>query len=142
MRAGDETAVLAACEALFGQDGRGFLEAFPDMAAADEEFMEQPAGVTFMATFAESLRQGMVGYAQDLAVEAQPWTFDPEAIRVPVRVLHGDADTLVPLAHPHHTSDSIPTAELDVRRGHGHVSLLIEIPQFAAELITPLTARS
>lgn len=142
MRTGDEAAVLAACEQMFGRDGSGFLEAFPDMAAADEEFMDQPAGAAFMATFAESLRQGMVGYAQDLAVEAQPWTFDPGAIRGPVRILHGDADTLVPLAHPNHTSELIPTSALEVRQGQGHVSLLTEIPRLARDLIAPLTRPS
>ncbi|MDT7633062.1 MAG: hypothetical protein QOI50_4992, partial [Pseudonocardiales bacterium] len=51
---------------------------------------------------------------------------------------HGEADTLVPLAHPRHTVEMIKTARLLTRPEQGHISLLLEIPRLAAELVAPL----
>ncbi|HWI74191.1 MAG TPA: alpha/beta hydrolase [Baekduia sp.] len=59
----------------------------------------------------------------DLAYVA-PWGFDPADVRVPVLVLHGDEDRMVPAAHGRWLADRIPGAELWLRPGDGHVSVL------------------
>jgi hypothetical protein len=48
---------------------------------------------------AEAFRQGVVRYAQDILVQGRPWPFDPTTIASPFDVVHGELDTLLPLAH-------------------------------------------
>ncbi len=42
------------------------------------------------------------------------------AVTAPVLILHGDADTLIPVSHAHALASANPSAELAVLRGHGH----------------------
>jgi len=63
----------------------------------------------------------------DLAYVA-PWGFDPADITVPVLVLHGDDDRVVPAAHGAWLAARIPSAELWLRPGQGHVSVLDAAP--------------
>jgi pimeloyl-ACP methyl ester carboxylesterase len=44
----------------------------------------------------------------------------PDGPALPVLVLHGDADEVVPLAHGEHHRDSVPGAVLEVLEGVGH----------------------
>jgi pimeloyl-ACP methyl ester carboxylesterase len=63
----------------------------------------------------------------DLAYVA-PWGFDPARIGVPVLVLHGDADRVVPSAHGEWLARAIPGAELRIACGDGHISVLRSAP--------------
>jgi pimeloyl-ACP methyl ester carboxylesterase len=53
-----------------------------------------------------------------------------------VRVLHSEADNLVPLAHAPHTAELIPGSVLEILPGHGHLSMFNEFPRVIAELAT------
>jgi pimeloyl-ACP methyl ester carboxylesterase len=64
---------------------------------------------------------GMVD--DDLAYVA-PWGFDPARAAAPVLVLHGGADRMVPAAHGEWLSRRCPQAELWLRPGEGHISVL------------------
>jgi pimeloyl-ACP methyl ester carboxylesterase len=118
MRVGDVEDAVAWCEARYGADGGGYLrgEELPPMIR-------------------EAFRQGVAGYAQDATLQARAWPFDPGAIRVPVSVLHGEADDVVPVAHARHTAELIPTASLRIWPDHGHVTIASEIPSLAATLV-------
>jgi pimeloyl-ACP methyl ester carboxylesterase len=118
MRIGDLDAAVAWCEQRYGADGRGYLvgEELPPMMR-------------------EAFRQGVAGYAQDATLQARAWTFDPGAISVPVSVLHGEADEIVPVAHARHTADVIPTANLRIWPEHGHLTIPSEVPSLAATLV-------
>jgi pimeloyl-ACP methyl ester carboxylesterase len=80
------------------------------------------------------MRQGTAAFAQDLLIESRPWAFDPKAIAVPVRIVHGELDMLCPMGHSRHTAELIPTASFEIIPGHGHISILREYPRFAADL--------
>jgi pimeloyl-ACP methyl ester carboxylesterase len=64
---------------------------------------------------------GMVD--DDLALVAE-WGVDLARITVPVILLHGDADRIAPVAHARWLADRIPGAELVIRPGDGHISVL------------------
>ena len=135
MKLGSEEAAVRWCEDHFGEDGSGFLEADVDLGPVDKALLEDEAQASgFMATVTEAFRQGVGGYAQDVMAQAKPWAFDFAAITVPVRVLHGDADMLVPIAHGRHTAAVIPGAKLETFPEHGHLSIMGEIPQLATDL--------
>ena len=124
----------------YGPDGMGFLEGgLGELAPADYAVFENEALASALtASVGEAFAQGAIGYAQDVVVQTQPWPFDPAAVTTPIQVLHGDADTVVPLRYAQQTADVISTVRLQIRPGQGHISLLLEIPELAADLVTPL----
>ena len=64
---------------------------------------------------------GMVD--DDLALVAD-WGVDLADVTAPVILLHGDADRIAPVAHARWLADRVPGAELVVRPGDGHISVL------------------
>ena len=135
MRLGDEAEATTWCEEHFGTDGSRFFGTVGDMAPPDLELLaDETLANGFFATVAEAFRQGIAGYAQDITVQGRPWPFDPKAITAPTFVLHGDADTFVPVTHGQHTAELIPRSTLRLIPDHGHLSIIREIPQLAAIL--------
>ncbi|WP_309572616.1 alpha/beta hydrolase [Deinococcus sp.] len=59
----------------------------------------------------------------DLAY-VRAWGFNPQDIRVPVLLLHGALDRMVPATHSQWLSHTIPRAELRSTPGDGHISIL------------------
>ena len=138
MRLGDESAAIEWCAEHYGADGSGFFDDTGDLAPADEAmFQDQDAAAGFFATVTEAFRQGVAGFARDITVQGRGWSFDLAAVSVPVAVLHGEADTIVPIAHGRHTAEVIPNATLSTFPDHGHLSIMSEIPQLVAELAPP-----
>jgi pimeloyl-ACP methyl ester carboxylesterase len=137
MRLPDEHAVRARCVERFGEDGARFLAASgleipqPDLRLYADETI-----ASFLASArAEAFRQGIGGYAQDVAVQGQPWPFDASTIATPVVVAHGELDTLLPLTHSRHTSELIVASTLRVLPGHGHFTILQELPAMVSSLV-------
>jgi pimeloyl-ACP methyl ester carboxylesterase len=146
MRLPDEAAVVRWCEERYGADGMGFLRGGADAAsgaddtgaagaAADAAPAPPPGG--FVASMIEAFRQGVGGYAQDVWVQGHPWPFDPGAVTVPVHLFHGDADTVVPLAHAQHTASLVPGARLEVWPGESHRSAAARTPEVITTLFAP-----
>jgi pimeloyl-ACP methyl ester carboxylesterase len=136
MRLPDERAAIATCVEHFGADGSGFFaERFdlpqPDTALLADETVEQ----ALAATLTEAFRQGVTGYAQDVYLEGRGWHFDPSRIAGPVAVLHGELDTLVPMAHSRHTAEVISSSTFRALPGHGHLTILSELPMAASALL-------
>jgi len=135
MRIGDEAAAMRWCEEHYGPDGSRFFDSDSEMAAADMALLEDEAVANaFFTTVRAAFHQGVSGFAQDITVQGRPWPFDPSLITATTRVLHGQADTFVPIAHGRHTSDVIPGASLTTFPDHGHLSIITEIPQLTADL--------
>ncbi|MFC0533251.1 alpha/beta fold hydrolase [Phytohabitans kaempferiae] len=136
MRVGEMGAALAWCESRYGVDGTRFLEGGSEWAPADRVLLGDPdLAAAMVETMGEGFRQGVVGYAHDITVQGRPWAFDPGAVRAPVTVLHGEADTILRTAHSQHTADIVPGAKLDLRPGEGHLSIVGRIPRLAADLV-------
>jgi pimeloyl-ACP methyl ester carboxylesterase len=140
MRIGDEAEAVTWCEARYGPDGSGFIEGgLGELAPADAaRLQDERLATNLITTVGEAFRQGVGGYAQDITLQGKPWSFDTGAIVAPVSILHGEADTLVPVAHARHTAELIPTAKLLAWRDEGHLSLIPRIPELTAELVAPL----
>jgi pimeloyl-ACP methyl ester carboxylesterase len=58
---------------------------------------------------------------------------------VPVHVVHGERDAVVPLAHSRHTSELIPGSTLRVLPGHGHMTTVSMLPTLISTLARSLT---
>jgi pimeloyl-ACP methyl ester carboxylesterase len=93
------------------------------MPPVEAVIFEKPGRLeAFMASGAESMRQGIQGIAWDTHVCARPWDFRLEEIRFPVRLLHGEADLNVPVAVARKVASSIPGCQATFYPGEGHFS--------------------
>lgn len=139
MRLPDEAATLLWCEREYGADGSGFLSASDfDFPEVDDALMaDEQIGAAIVAAVTEAFRQGVGGYAQDVAVQGRPWPFDPGRIIAPIEVVHGALDDAIPLAHSRHTAELIPGARLRIVPGHGHMTTLSLLPALASSLVPP-----
>ncbi len=117
--------------------------------AAREAMMSSPPSTraeyqTYIANICRAFADGSTAYDEDLQRELAGRAFDrglyPEGffrqmaailaaegrrdalrqVRVPTLVIHGDCDTVIPLAHGQDTADAIPGARLRVIAGLGH----------------------
>lgn len=66
------------------------------------------------------------GVDDDLAYTA-PWGFDPADIAVPVLVVHGERDSMIPAAHGRWLAERCPRSELWIRPDEGHVSVMTTV---------------
>ena len=88
----------------------------PDkVALANHEFRAM-----YRANLAESMRQGMVGLAYDMAVISRPWGFAPAAITANVSVWHGEMDLNAPPAMGRYLADTIPACRKHIFADQGH----------------------
>jgi len=67
---------------------------------------------------------GPGGLIDDDLAYVNPWGCDPRGITVPVLLLHGDRDGIVPVSHGRWLAAHCPTAELRLAEGAGHISVL------------------
>ncbi len=98
-----------------------FTEA--DLAALDGRWswVGQVAGA--------AMKQGGDGLAEDTLASVQPWGFQPAAIGVPVLIVHGAADKMVPPAHGAWLGAHCPAAELRLIPRAGHLTVLDAAPE-------------
>jgi pimeloyl-ACP methyl ester carboxylesterase len=136
MRMPNESAAIAWCSERFGADGSRFLsEPFdlpePDVARLADETFEK----ALTKALTEAFRQGVIGYAQDVYLQGRPWPFDVSRISVPVDVVHGELDTLLPMVHSRHTAGLIAGSTFRTFPGHGHLTIVSELPMIASALM-------
>ena len=99
-----------------------------DMAALD-------GGWSWLAGVAgQAMEQGNEGYLEDTLAAVRPWGFRPDAIRVPVLIMHGATDKMVPRAHGEWLADHCPAAELRIVPDAGHITVLDRAPEALAWL--------
>jgi pimeloyl-ACP methyl ester carboxylesterase len=135
MRIGDAAKALAWCEERYGPNGEHFFDHTGDLAPADEAVLADEVILTNLSlSFSEAFRPGIGGFSLDITVQARPWTFDASAITAPTNVYHGEADTLVPVAHGRHTASLIPNAQLHTFPEDGHLSMINRVPGVCSDL--------
>jgi pimeloyl-ACP methyl ester carboxylesterase len=106
------------------------------LGEADRGALAGPLGDLVAADFAEALRQGSGGVAQDLSLLFRPWPFDPGAIRAPVVFFHGARDRTVSVAVARELAAAVPGSRLRIHDLDGHFSLLADNGQEILEQIT------
>jgi pimeloyl-ACP methyl ester carboxylesterase len=97
--------------------------------------MTSPRLRELMTTAApEAFRHGVRGVVHEARIYAQPWGFDPAAIKPPVFIWHGDEDANVPVAMARHLAARIPDSTLTIYRGEGHLI----VPKHWTEILSTL----
>ena len=113
-------AAKEAYQAAAGDEDPGFIP-------ADHEALAGPWG-WFMTVVEPAVASGPAPLIDDDLAHVNPWGFDPASVTVPVMLLHGTADRMVPSAHAEWLAARIPDAELRLVPGAGHISVLAEAP--------------
>ena len=85
----------------------------------------------------QATEQGNEGYLEDILASVQPWGVGPDAVGVPVLIMHGAKDKMVPCAHGEWLAARCPAAELRIVPDAAHITVLDSVP----EALTWLAAR-
>ena len=99
---------------------------FGDYPAPESDWViKGPGRAILQADMAAALAVSARGYLRETEVRALPWSFDPSAIRCPVRAFHGDRDSLERLDNLERILARIPDASVTVYPGGDHISPLL-----------------
>ena len=106
----------------------------------DVAALESGLGESMHASMVEGLRPGYEGWLDDDLAFVTGWELDLQALRVPVLIVAGGADLMVPYAHGHWLAAHVPGAEASLQDDEGHLSLLFGIGHVHAWLQHQWTA--
>jgi len=112
--------------------GREAKEAFeadrpeePDIGCTSGDWAALSGDWAWMIEVVEGAqRSGGSGAMDDDLATVGPWGFDPADVKVPVLVVHGDADRMIPPGHGAWLAGQIPGAQWWPRPGEGHITVL------------------
>ena len=108
------------------------LKAPPD----DLRIMSEPAWQQSHSTgVREALRQGAEGWTDETMAILSPWGFEPEEVKAHVSWWAGEADINCPISAVRRFVGRLPSAQLHVWEGAGHLRQYLRTNQFLPELI-------
>ena len=100
----------------------GFAAEVPEV---DRRILERPeVRAIAIEMFQEAVRQGAVGWVDDVLRLGRPWPFRLDEIGAEVSFHHGEDDTNVPPQHAKDLAEGIPGSRLRLYPGEGHISIL------------------
>lgn len=108
------------------------VQAPPD----DQRIMLEPSWQESHSTgVREALRQGGEGWTDETMAILSPWGFEPEQVKVHVAWWAGEADINCPLAAVRRYVSRLPSADLHVWEGAGHLRQYLRAGAFLPDLI-------
>jgi pimeloyl-ACP methyl ester carboxylesterase len=109
-----------------------------ELSPSDREVLaELGSPAEAMALFTEAFTNGPRGVVDDYAAIARPWECDLSAVAMPVHVMHGSDDTIVPLAHAERLVAVLPEAKLTVWPGEGHLGTIRHVGEILDVFVDP-----
>jgi pimeloyl-ACP methyl ester carboxylesterase len=107
------------------KDPQGILKLFTGLSAPDQAAMAQADLQKVLQGMVEgAFQSGTRGVAWDWKLEALPWGFPLEEVRMPVALWHGEQDHLVPVEHGRYMARALPRCQARFVPDEGHVSLI------------------
>jgi pimeloyl-ACP methyl ester carboxylesterase len=97
----------------------------PHLSDVDRAALTGELAVHLAEVFHAALEPGVEGWVDDDLAFINAWGFDPAAISVPLLVLQGEHDFMVPTDHGRWLLSHLP-AEGGVRPGEGHLTLFAD----------------
>jgi pimeloyl-ACP methyl ester carboxylesterase len=121
-----------------------FVEAMrPFLSDLDAAALDSELGAFLLDGFRRSLARSVDGWVDDDLAFTRPWGFELESIRVPILVVQGRQDLMVPWAHGEWLAHNLPSAEAWLREDEGHLTLLVSVvPHIHEWLLARFAGRS
>ncbi|MDX6297383.1 MAG: hypothetical protein QOI51_1240 [Nocardioidaceae bacterium] len=95
----------------------------------DKDALTGDAADFLHGTMTSGLRHSCDGWLDDDLAFVSPWGFDVGSIAVPLLVVQGEQDLMVPFAHGRWLAAAIPSATVRLMADEGHLSLFARIPE-------------
>jgi pimeloyl-ACP methyl ester carboxylesterase len=120
-----------------GQDMKEFFASYTKHnPPVDQAILARPEiRDMFLASYTESLRQGVDAFAWELQLAARPWGFSLSDIQVPVAVWHGGKDNSVPPVMGKRIAAAIPGAQLHLLPDESHLFFLSRWREILGDLL-------
>ena len=105
------------------QGAEGFMAAFlRHNPAADQALLARPeVRALYLRNFAESQRQGIQAFAEEVCLASKPWGFALGEIACPVDIWHGTLDSSTPPAMARAMAQQFPNCQTHFLEGEGHL---------------------
>jgi pimeloyl-ACP methyl ester carboxylesterase len=107
------------------EDPEEWYEGFAaEVTEVDRRVLGRPeVRAVAIGMFQEAVRQGAVGWVDDVLRVGPPWPFRLEEIKAQVVFHHGEDDANVPPQHAKELAEKIPGSRLRLYPGEGHISI-------------------
>ena len=107
-------------------DSDNALEGFESLLSEPDQEVASSGDVgRFMSANGKAcLERSAEGWIEDDLAFTQPWGFEFDRIRVPVLLLQGVQDLMVPPDHGRWLAERIPNVEARISEEHGHLTLI------------------
>lgn len=101
------------------------LSLFTEVSEPDRQALARPdVKQVFGEMVVESFRQGTRGAALDWKLEARPWGFSLQEVRMPIDVWHGEADRLLEIEQARLLVKTLPNAQAHFVPNEGHTLIV------------------
>jgi pimeloyl-ACP methyl ester carboxylesterase len=110
-----------------------------EVPEVDRLVLERPeVRAVFFEMFQEAVRQGAVGWIDDVLRQERPWPFGLDEIEADVRFHHGEDDTFAPPQYAKELAEGMGGSRLSLYPGEGHISILDRpIKEIVESLLAP-----
>jgi pimeloyl-ACP methyl ester carboxylesterase len=110
-----------------------------EVPEVDRRVLERPqVRAIAIGMFEEAVRQGGVGWIDDVLRQERPWPFRLDEIGADVRFHHGEDDTNAPPQYAKDLAEGIPGSRLRLYPGEGQISILDRpIKEIVESLLIP-----
>ncbi len=120
-----EPVMLRTQTEMFSAGPEGLREAMLTvLSPVDQAAFTPEVGEWMYAVMAEGAATRIEGFRDDNLAVVRPWGFDPADIRVPVLLLQGGQDLMVPSSHGRWLASRIPGVQAEISDSEGHITLL------------------
>lgn len=107
------------------KDPGSIVSLFPGLSEVDQHSLSQPdVQQIFAENATEIFRQGTRGVGLDWKLEARPWGFSLDQVKLPIHIWHGAQDRLVDVRQGKLMANSLPNARLTIYPDDGHITIL------------------
>lgn len=104
-----------------------------DVAVIKEDYAE-----FLIITTREGIEARRDGWIDDDIAFFTPWGFNLSQIQVPILLLHGEQDQMVPISHGKWLASEITTAEARLLADDGHLTLKFRVPEVHSWLLSKM----
>jgi len=112
------------------------LSLFTEISEVDKAVLARPnVRRTFEQMVTESFRQGTRGAALDWMLEARPWGFSLQEIRMPVNIWHGEDDKLLSIEHARIQAKAISDARVKFYPNEGHALFVNRLDELLSTVV-------